>query len=221
MSETQQDVQGQEIVANTNPNVEKVETKFSFRKVVTKDEATGVETENKRPTLEVTLELISAQGIVQALRTGGKELDLVVEACRAIQLNRAREIINDDEKITSDNFPLDQLQWSVIANLPQAERRGGGISKETWEDFAKDYITVMPSITGKTEEQIKNATKIYLNKFQQCKTVKPILKALKEQLGIYLNNSANAETYSECVEFLVNKADKYLNLDDADLLANL
>lgn len=221
MSEVQNNQATADVQANFDNTVEKIPTKFSFRKVVTKDEATGVETENKRATIEVDLPLISIEGIVAALKAGGKQLDLVLEACRNIQLERAREIVNDDEKITKDNFPVDQLAWAAIAELPKAERRGGGISKEVWEEFAKDYVAAMPAIANKTEEQVKNAAKIYLNKFQQAKTNKPVLNALKSQLALYVSNAPNAEQYSECVEFLVEKADKFLNLTDADLLAAL
>ena len=99
--------------------------------------------------------------------------------------------------------------------------RNGSKSKEQWEDFAKDYVAIMPGVTGKKPEQIANASKILLNKFQQVKTNKPVLALLKEQLGIYANSSPNAEQYSDCISFLVEKADNFLSMDDAQLLANL
>lgn len=213
--------QAQEVVANFDNKVEKKDVKFSFRKVTTKDEATGLESETKRPTLELSLPLISIEGIIAAFQAGGKQLDLILEALQDVQISRARELVNENENITTENFPYEALNWETIANLPKAERRGGGISKELWEEFAKDYIIVMPAVSGKTEDQVKNAAKILLNKFQQVKTAKPILKLLKEQLALYLQHSPNAETYSECVDFLVDKADKFLNISEADLLSSL
>ena len=197
--------------------VDRVPVKFNFRKV--KDEATGIET--KRPTLELELPLITVEGIVKEFEKGGKSLDYIVEVMRDAIIGRARELINDNESITQETFPFAELAWEKIANLPKAERRGGGIPKEMWEEFAKDYVAVMPGATGKTADQIANAAKILLNKFQSCKTNKPVLKLLKDQIGIYANTSGNAETFSDCIQFLVEKADTFLNMSDADLLANL
>lgn len=206
-----------EVAANFDNTVDKVTTKFNFRKV--KDEATGLET--KRPTVELDLPLITVEGVIVALKAGGKQLDLVVEACRTFQIDRARELVNEKEDISADNFPWKELSWETIANLPKAERRGGGISKEVWEDFSKDYVAVMPSATGKTPEQVANAAKILLNKFQSCKTNKPVLTLLKEQLAIYANTSSNAEQFGDCLSFLTEKAETFLAMDDAQLLQNL
>ena len=208
-------------IANFDNTVDKVTVKFNFRKVVTKDEVSGVEVESKRPTVELDLPLLSVEGIVKVFEAGGKQLDLLVEAVREVQISRARELVNEKEDITAANFPYDQLLWNSIANLPKAERRGGGIPKETWEEFSKDYVAVMPAVTGKSIEQVTNAAKILLNKFQLVKTNKPVLKLLKDQVALYANSSPNAEQYSDCIQFLVEKADTFINLDDAALLANL
>ena len=205
------------VQANFDNTIDKVAVKFNFRRV--KDEATGLET--KRPSVELELPLLSVEGIIQAFQAGGKQLELIVEAVRDVQISRARELVNEKEDVTADNFPYAELGWEKIANLPKAERRGGGIPKETWEEFAKDYIAVMPSATGKSIEQVTNASKILLNKFQAIKTNKIVLAMLKDQIGIYTNTSPNAEQYSECINFLVEKAETFLSLDDAALLANL
>ena len=216
MSETQNQ-ENTPVQANFDNTVDTVSVKFNFRKV--KDEATGLET--KRPSIELPLKLLTVEGIVQVFQAGGKQLDLLVEAVRDVQLSRAREIVNEKEDITADNFPYDALNWEAIANLPKAERRGGGIDKETWAEFAKDYIAVMPGVTGKTVEQVTNASKILLNRLQAVKNSKPHLKLLKEQLAVYANSSPNAEQFADCVSFLVEKAETFLSMDDAALLANL
>lgn len=205
------------IVANFDNKVDVKDYKFHFKKV--KDEATGLE--SKRPTVELSLPIPSVEGIIAILEAGGKQLELLQEAVAEVIVSRARELVNDKEDISQDNFPMEELAWEKIATLPKAERRGGGIGKETWEEFSKDYVAVMPAITGKTAEQIGNAAKILLNKFNAVKTNKPVLKLLKEQLGLYATNSPNAETYAECVAFLVDKADSLINMDEAALLANL
>ncbi len=203
------------IQANFDNKVDLKDVKFSFRTI--KDEATGLE--SKRATIETKIPVPSVEGIIAILESGGKQLELLQEAVADIVFQRAREILADDEKLTE--VPLDQLSWEVIANLPQAERKGRGIPKEVWEEFSKDYIAVMPSVTGKTAEQVGNAAKILLNKFAQVKTNKPVVNLLKGQLALYLNSSPNAEQFQGCVEFLINKADTLLQQDEAALLAAL
>jgi hypothetical protein len=105
--------------------------------------------------------------------------------------------------------------------MPKAERRGGGIPKETWEDFSKDYITVMPGFTGKTVEQVTNASKILSGRFNAVKTNKPVIKLLKDQIGIYISQAPNAEQFSDVLNFLVEKADTLLKAEEVDVLANL
>jgi hypothetical protein len=79
----------------------------------------------------------------------------------------------------------------------------------------------MPSITGKTEEQVTLAAKLLITKFNSVKTNKPVIKKLKEQLGVYINGSPNAEQFIDCVKFLDEKADALLAADEAAMLANL
>lgn len=205
------------IHANHNPLLDTKPTKFHFKSI--KDEETGLAT--KRPTVEINLVVPSVEGIIDILQKGGKGLELLQEAVESVVQSRAREIINEKEDITEDNFPYEELLWEKIAHLPKAERRGGGIAKETWEEFAKDYIAVMPAVTGKSAEQVANAAKIFLNKFAAVKTNKPVLKLLKEQITIYMNHSSSAESYSDCIDFLNNKADNLLNMDESALIANL
>lgn len=205
------------IQANHNPLLDTKPTKFHFKSM--EDKETGLKT--KRPTVEINLVVPSVEGIIEIIQTGGKSLELLQEAVESVVQSRAREIINEKEDITEDNFPYEELLWEKIANLPKAERRGGGIAKETWEEFAADYIQVMPAVTGKSAEQVANAAKIFLNKFAAVKTNKPVLKLLKDQLAIYINNSSSAESYSDCIDFLNNKADNLINMDESALIANL
>lgn len=203
------------VQANFNKFLDEKEVKFSFRSV--KDADTGLE--SKRATIEQKIPVPSVEGIIRILESGGKGLELLLEACADVVVQRAREVLSDDEKLTE--VPIELLDWEAIANLPKAERKGRGISKEVWEEFSKDYVTVMPSVTGKTAEQVGNAAKILLNKFQAVKSNKKVIELLKGQLALYLNSSPNAETFAECVEFLVNKADTLMQADEAALLAAL
>ena len=184
-----------------------------------KDKESGIET--KRPTIELKLPVPSVEGIIAILEAGGKQLELLQSAVSDIVVAQARSLLSDNENMTADNFPYAQCTWEFVANMPEAEKRGRGIPKEVWEEFAADYIEVMPSITGKTSEQVALAAKLFLNRLQQVKTNKPVISKLREQLAIYANNSKQAENFADCIKFLDDKANDLLEADETALLANL
>lgn len=201
-----------QIIPNFDNKVDLKDYKFHFKKD---------ELGNKRETIELKLPVPSVEGIVAILETGGKQLDLLLSVVGDAVSAQARSLLNDDVNITIANFPTAQTVWEFIANMPEAEKRGRGIAKEVWEDFAADYLAIMPGLTGKTEEQVSLAAKLFLNKFQSVKSNKPVLKKLKEQLAVYTNGSPNAENFVDCVKFLDEKADALLVADEAAMLANL
>lgn len=201
--------------ANFNKLIDMVEAKFHFKK--TTDEAGN---ETKRPTVELKLPVPSVEGIMDILtkENNEKELELLRDAINDVIFQRARELVNDKEDISQENFPFEEVLWEKIANLPKAERRGGGISKETWEEFAKDYISVMPAATGKAADKVALAAKVFLNKFNAVKTDKKVLALLKAQLAIYITASPKAEEFVDCVEFLDKKAQTLIEADSSNLL---
>lgn len=202
-----------EVQANFDNKVDTKNVKFHFKK-----DQLG----NKRDTVELDkLPVPSVEGIVEILQAGGKQLELLLSAVAEVVIAQARSILNDNETMTAATFPLEQLSWEAIASMPEAEKRGRGIPKELWEQFANDYITVMPALTGKTAEQVGNAAKLFINKFQAVKTNKQVLGYLQEQLAIYISNSSNAEEFADCVKFLNDKAETLLAADDSALLNNL
>lgn len=205
------------VQAKFDNTVDVQEVNFSFRKVT--DEKTGVE--SKRPTITLPVLKPSVEGLVAIFEAGGKGLELLLEAAADIVIGRARELINESEDMTAESFPYDKLTWEAIAALPKAERRGGGIPKETWEEFVKDYISVMPTLTGKSTDKVENAARNFSNKFAAVKTNKKVLGLLVDQLAIYTEGATNAEQFVECITFLTEKADKLVNMSEEDLLANL
>lgn len=205
------------IKVNFDFDVNVKDVTFNFKK--SKDKATGIET-IRNPVL-LAVPYPSVQGIVDILEKGGKGLDLLIEAMETVVNQAAREVLYDDTALTAATFPVDKLSWEHIANIPKVQRRGGGIPKEVWEAFQADYIEVMPEATGKTVEQVANAAKILVGKLAAVRTNEPVLQLLVEQLAVYTEKSENIEDYKECVEFLVNKADTFLNVSPEELLANL
>jgi hypothetical protein len=221
----QKEAQIAQIKANFNNEVDVKDINFFFRKVKNevKDPETGKTNvvETKRPTVTIPLPVPSVEGIVSILQAGGKQLDLLLEAVASVVIEQAREIVNEKEDINATNFPYEKMSWEYIANLPKAERRGGGISKELWDDFEKDYSEIMPAITGKKQEAVDTAAKIFKTKFAGATTNKPVLKLLEGQLALYAQHTTQGETLLPCIEFLQNKLEKLLNTDETNLLLAL
>lgn len=206
-----------QIKAKHNNLVDVKPMKFSFKT----DKELGV----KRATVELDLPVLSMEGLVYILQNEDGKQDkaqaLIFDALAEVVYDQARSLVNAKEDINQENFPLDQVSWDFIANMPKAERRGGGISKETWDEFAEDFATVMQAAAAKKPEQAALAAKILSRKFQEVKTNKPVIKTLQTQLGIYITATANGEQFADCVEFLNKKAETLLAVNDEDLLANL
>lgn len=201
-----------EVQANFNNMIDTKEFKFNFRK-----DKLG----NKRPSVELKLPVPSVEGIAAIFTKGGKELELLMETVADVVRAQAAEIVGEIESISQDSFPMDKISWSFIANMPKEDRRSSAIAAEVWEGFAKDYIAVMPALTGKSVEAVTNATIVYLKKFAIIKTDKKSLAKLKDQLAIY-SETPNAEQYLEVLELLVRRCDAYLAADDiASLVAAL
>lgn len=201
------------IKVNFDVNYAGKEISFHFKK----DKELGI----KRPTVTLQIPQATPNLIVDILDKGGKQLDLLLEAMNGVLTGVAREQVNADEKITQETLDIKAINWQAISELPPAARRGGGIPKETWEEFQKDYIETMPAATGKTLEQVTNAAKLFVAKLQPVKTNKLFLNRLKEQLDLWFTSTKNGEDFQECYEFLANKMEELLKKDDAELLSNI
>jgi hypothetical protein len=203
-------------MAEIVPNVDKtVDTKdFSFR---FKKDKLG----NKRSNLELKGPVPSVEGVVSILEKGGKGLELLFDCMYDTIRGQIYEKVSENEALSQDNFPWDAVSWEAIANMPKEDRRSSAIAAEVWEAFAKDYITVMPGLTGKSVDAVTNATIVYLKKFAQIKTDKKSLGKLKEQLGLYME-TPNAEQFTEVLDLLLRRVDAYLAADDiTQLTSNL
>ncbi len=196
--------------SEVNTNEATVLQKFTFR---FKKDKLG----NKRAPVELNLPVPTISGIVDILKAGGKELELLNDAIYGVVKSVAGELVAENVNISQDNFPTAQVLWTAIANMPKAER--ATIPQEQWDGFAADYLAVMPGLTGKTAEQVGLATQIYLKKFAMVKTNKPILGKLKEQLALYVE-TPNAENFQDVLELLLRRVDAYLNAEELVVTAD-
>ena len=115
------------------------EYKFHFKKD---------ELGNKRETIELKLPVPSVEGLVAILEGGGKGLELLLSVVGDAVASQARAILNENIAMTVGQFPTDQTVWEFIANMPESEKRGRGIAKEVWEEFAADYLAVAATGCG-------------------------------------------------------------------------
>ncbi len=207
------------IVANHDPLVDSKEFTFNFRKV--KNEETGVE--SKRDSVTARIKIPSVEGIVKILTEGGKGLELLQAAVEGVLTDYAKQLLADDPSLTTANFPVDLVDWDKIANLPETERKGRGIAKEVWEDFIKSYIESMPAIIGKPVEVVKKQASILAQKFQPLKNHEKkneLLPKFIEMLSLYTNGAPDAEQFTAPIEFLVKKAEEFMNADNSANLAD-
>lgn len=204
------------IVAPTSPVANTIlkSQKFIFRK----DRVLG----EKRATVELAIPIPTAEALLEALSDEKQQAYLLELVANDIIAN-ARLQVGDDKKPVNKQEELDYSKLSIayIANLPPAERRGGGISKEVWEDFFSDYVAIMPAILGKPVENVENAGKLFVARLQPVKTQKKILKVLGDYLNLWFTSTKQQEELAEVYEFLSEKVKDFMSRDEAELLVNL
>lgn len=222
LSDKDMDALREQIKKNYNSSVEVKSVTFHFKKQ--KDKKTGLE--SKRESLILPIPVPNVEGLLEVQKAGGNQLDLLLSAMEDTIIAQARAIINDDDecKLTAENFPVENLSWEYIANLPPTTRKGGGIPVETWEEFAADYMEVMPEATGRTLEQVEKAADIIKRKFATIKNhpdKEKIITFILEQLAVYVEATPNFEDYEDCVAHLNKRADVLLKDEPADLMSAL
>lgn len=197
----------------SRPLNETVETTFSFR-----EDKLG----NKRPAIKLSYFVPTIDGLIEQL--GDEKISKYVLSLISDDIKGAvRGQINSEDKPvnTQEELDMSKLTLTALANISRAERLIGGVTKETWEGWSEDYVSVMPAVTGKKLENVQNAATIFLKQLRPVKTQKQILKVLKEQLALWAGHTKELESYADIYQFLDGKIDAYLATDEAALLENL
>lgn len=208
--------------------IDKTALKFRFKK-----DKLG----NQRPTIELNADVPSYDGIIEILRKGGKEYDLMKEAIADVVRSAYTAYFGDNEtatakeaaaatvkfKIKDENGVESEKEapmfsWEGIAYQPASDRRASTISDEDWTAFSDEYSTIMPALTAKTLEQINTALFVFTKKLLPVKTNKEVLKMLQSQFAIFVQNTKKGEQFAEIVELINRKFDVYLTANDTELL---
>lgn len=210
-------------IHNPKPLLTTKEMKFGFRTIKDKDSGT----ESKRPNVEIKIDIPSFDGIVKILQNGGKQLELLHSVIEQTFSDYIKELLSEDESITTENFPFDKVSWEAIANMPETERKGRGIPKELWEEFIKDYLEIMPAATGKPIENVKAQAALLAAKLTPIKSAEKVRKeriitGIQNFLAIYMSASAKAEQFMDCITYLDKKCEAIRTTDsEANLEKNL
>lgn len=188
--------------------------KFNFKKRTIKDENGQTIGEiAKKPSIEVALPVLSAQGVMEILNGGSsKEAEVILDAVNFVFYQAARQqfddvienMTNPDDEVKASDLNFDKLQLSYLANLPPATRGGAAISEDEWNFFFSDYLSVMVAATGKEERRIANQIE-HFKKPNRCKANQAVLEVLVDQLSIYITKSANIEDTAQAAERLMGK----------------
>jgi len=203
-----------------------VEMKFRYKKTELGTQRQTVELKVPVPNVNGLIDIIQ-KGIEAGVDTTGKpnskSIQLLLEVMQDTIRGSLAGFLGENETVVdASGVVFSKHTWDAIANTPKADRRSNQIPEEQWKSFVEDYVTVMPGVTGKTKEQVSNATTVFVKKFSIVKTNKPVIQVLKDQLALYVNNSPKAEEFSDIIELLNSKADAYLSSDDIQkLVANL
>lgn len=226
--------QTQGVQANFDNKIDVKETLFKFRASSTKvfnDEGdpvmvpeldkegkeTGKEVQkvDVRASREIKLNIpvLSVEGVVEVFEKGGRGLEFLMEVVHDVFLDRARDILAEDENMTADNFPFDQLTWEAIANLPKEVRRGAAnIAKEDWDNFATAYQNFMTSV-GLKKEAVSRQASVFKQKLRPIATRKDVLPQFALLLNIFLQKCPQAGEYTEVIEYLQKANKKYMEAE--------
>lgn len=211
-----------EAVEVKNFKVDLKETDYHFKKEKIRDSEGKVIGEGKKlPSVKVPVPVPSDEGILEIIQAGGKELQLLRDAVFEIVYTRGRNLLNDirskladGEEIKSEMLDIKQLTWSLIANLPKAERRGLGISDEDWESFAADYRGMMPKVTGKDMDRIEKHVQLFKKRFYPCRNDKKALGVLQDMLNLWATNTSSMEENSDVFEYLKERVDTLMKEEE-------
>ncbi len=186
--------------------------KFSFKSRKATDAAGNQIVIPAAPAIEMVLPVPTLAGLIEILNQGGAGASLLQEVAADAVFDFVKSnLIGTDGFNTTDYDPA-KLSWEAIASAPREDGRRG-ISKERWAEFKEDYCAVMAQVSGASAVQIENAAKFFVAKLAPVKSHKQRLQRLGDLLGVYLQNSANADV--QICEFLAARIAEYLAMEDA------
>lgn len=178
----------------------------------------------KRPTVSLEIPVLTVEGIAELLTSeDSKVTDLVVDLVNAQVISHIRTFVEADENFNQESLNAllaeGKISIEAIANLPRSERNT--IGKEQLEEFAKDYVAIMPEATGKDVKKVQMAAGLFIERFKRVAGDNKILAVLQEQLGVFMEAASPEvlERNERTLSYLANKLEELLALEvSADAL---
>jgi hypothetical protein len=179
----------------------------------------------KRPSVEVELPALTADAILEMLAEASESSKFLVEVANAriyeaARLAIAAELATNPVADIKEIVARSPLDWQSLAAdffTQAAETKRTGITKETWEAFAQDYVQVMfqhPSQV-KADNTFKPIETIQLQaahlqaKFANCKGNTNTVSLLRQFLATWYEATPNQTDYTACFLALDALAGKY------------
>ncbi len=216
-----------EAPAQTLPEGSK-EVNYTFRTEKVRNEAGEVIGDGtKRPSFKAILPVPTREQLVDFIAAGGKEAefidDVIYEAIKnagRAQINEFLENAPKDAQVTADVLDLSKLTFTAIANTAPESRAKPEIPEEVYNTFFEDYKHVQTE-QGKEPTRIQKHIALFKAQFKTCKTDKPALEFLRDNLNLWAAKTTAMEDNKDVFELLMGKVNKYLNADEKNLLGAL
>lgn len=172
----------------------------------------------KRPTVTLAMNVPSLEGVATLLASEDVKVQaLIVGLVQDTLTSYTRKFVEDDADFDQAKFDAlvaeGKISIEAIANLPKSERNT--IGKEDLEEFAKDYVTYMPAITGKDVKKVQMAAGLFIERFKRVAGDNSILTVLQEQLGQFAEGVSEEvlAKNERVVMYLSSKLEELLSLE--------
>ena len=164
----------------------------------------------KRPSVNIEAILPTAHGLIEVLGSeDNKQKELIVDLVASAISSHIRGYVENDLDFNQEAYngllAEGKVDLAFLANLPKSERNT--ISKENLEDFAKDYIAIMPEVTGKDVKRISSAAGLFVERFKRVAGDNAVLAVLQQQLEVFVEHAPEDVTakHERVISYLADK----------------
>ena len=210
------------------------EVTFFFREPTQKmkdsNKEEGLPEPIKRQAVSIALPLLTKEQVLEILMSDSeadaKAQELIVEQVNSVLAAEVRSQLDElptYEEVDVSKIDFSKVNFVALANTPRATRSGGGISDETWEEFATDFANVITTTTSTTAEQAKKVVTLLTKRLKDVSKQETVLNKLGEYLDTWFTQTSEASQTSlaQVYERLSKRIEGYKATVNADPLAAL
>ena len=210
------------------------EVTFFFREPTQKmkdsNKEEGLPEPIKRQAVSIALPLLTKEQVLEILMSDSevdaKAQELIVEQVNSVLAAEVRSQLDElptYEEVDVSKIDFSKVNFVALANTPRATRSGGGISDETWEEFATDFADVITTTTSTTAEQAKKVVTLLTKRLKDVSKQETVLNKLGEYLDTWFiqTSEASQTSLAQVYERLSKRIEGYKATVNADPLAAL